>query len=82
MQNYPNPFNPVTSIRYSIAVKGFVTIKIYDILGREVNTIVNELRDAGTYEVMLDASRFASGVYFYTINSGSFTDTKKMLLVK
>jgi hypothetical protein len=82
MQNYPNPFNPVTSISYSIAVKGFVTIKIYDILGREVNTIVNELRDAGTYEVMLDASRFASGVYFYTINSGSFTDTKKMLLVK
>jgi predicted acyl esterase len=81
-QNYPNPFNPVTTIKYTLAGRNLVTVKIFDILGREVNTLVNEIKDAGNYDVMFDASHLASGVYFYTIKSGSFTDTKKMLLIK
>ncbi len=81
-QNYPNPFNPSTLIKYTLAGRNLVTVKIFDILGREVNTLVNEVKDAGSYEVMFNASRLSSGVYFYTISSGSFTDTKKMLLIK
>jgi predicted acyl esterase len=81
-QNYPNPFNPVTNINFELPVKNLVTIKIYDILGRELAALVNEVKDAGSYNTVFDASGFSSGVYFYTIKSGSFTDTKKMLLVK
>ena len=81
-QNYPNPFNPVTMINYELPVKGIVTIKVFDILGREVSTLVNEVKDAGSHEVMFDASKLSSGVYFYRIISGNFTDTKKMILVK
>lgn len=81
-QNYPNPFNPVTTIKYSLADKNLVSVKIFDILGREVKTLVNEIKDAGNYELSFDASQFSSGVYFYSIRSGGFTDTKKMLLVK
>lgn len=81
-QNYPNPFNPVTMINYELHVKGLVTVKVFDILGREVSTLVNEVKDAGNHQVTFDASKFSSGVYFYRIISGSFNDTKKMLLVK
>jgi predicted acyl esterase len=81
-QNYPNPFNPVTMINYEIAVKNLVTIKIFDILGREVKTLVNDVQDAGVHNVTFDASQLSSGVYFYKIVSGSFADTKKMMLVK
>ena len=81
-QNYPNPFNPVTTIRYSIPRMNFTTIKVYNILGKEVVTLVNEEKSAGTYEIKFDASQLASGVYFYRIHSGEFTDNKKLILLK
>jgi hypothetical protein len=82
MQNYPNPFNPSTTIRYSIAKNSFVTIKIYDALGKTVNTLVNENKNPGNYEISFDASELASGLYFYKIQAGDFTDVKKMILIK
>ncbi len=82
VQNYPNPFNPTTNIRYSIPKASNVTVKIYDMLGNEVMTLVNEFQNAGTYQGKVDASNFASGVYFYTIRAGDFSETKKMSLVK
>jgi hypothetical protein len=81
-QNFPNPFNPSTTIRYQLPQDGMVTLKVYDILGSEVATLVNEQKSAGRYEVNFDASRFASGVYIYKITSGSYVSSKKMLLVK
>ncbi len=81
-QSYPNPFNPTTNIKYSIPKKDKTTIKVFDILGREVVTLVNENQNAGTYIVPFDGSNFASGVYFYSIRSGSFIETKKMILLK
>jgi len=81
-QNYPNPFNPVTVIGYQLSASSFVTLKVYDLLGREVATIVNENRPAGYYTVEFDATNLASGLYFYTLKAGDFTDTKKMLVVK
>ncbi len=81
-QNYPNPFNPSTVIKYSVANTGNVTLKIYDILGREVKTLVNEMQNAGSYNIEFNASNFASGVYFYRLESDNFTDIKKMILIK
>jgi hypothetical protein len=81
-QNYPNPFNPTTNIKFGIAKSGLVKLVIYDILGRVVQTVVNEFKEAGTYKVDFDASKLASGVYFYKLESGDFTAVKKMLLVK
>ncbi len=81
-QNFPNPFNPSTAIRYQIPQDGIVTLKIYDILGSEVATLVNEEKVAGKYEVNFNASSLASGVYIYKIQSGSFINSKKMLLLK
>ena len=81
-QNYPNPFNPTTQIRYSVAQMGTVSLRIFDVLGRQVAELVNKQQDAGNYTVNFDASRYASGVYFYRLESGSFTSVKKMLLVK
>lgn len=81
-QNYPNPFNPVTNLEFEISDLGFVTLKIYDLLGKEVATLVNEKLNPGTYRVEFDAGSFTSGVYFYRLTSGEFTDTKRMLLVK
>ena len=81
-QNYPNPFNPVTTIAYSLASAGNVKLVVYDILGREVKTLVNEVQQQGAYKVSFNASDLASGVYFYRINTGSFSDIKKMILVK
>lgn len=81
-QNYPNPFNPVTMINYSIPQKGLVTVKVFDVTGKLVKTLVNETMEAGSNSILFDASSLASGVYFYNIVSGGFTDTKKMILVK
>ena len=81
-ENYPNPFNPVTNIRFSIPKNGFVSLKIYDALGREISSLVNEFRQAGEYTVNFNASNLMSGVYFYTLKSESFSATKKMMLVK
>jgi hypothetical protein len=83
LQNFPNPFNPTTEIRYSIAKTGLVTLKVYDILGREVTTLVNQVQDAGSYAVRFGSGlSLASGVYFCQITSGSFRDLKKMMLIK
>jgi Secretion system C-terminal sorting domain len=81
-QNYPNPFNPSTTIEYSIPKTSFVSLKIYDILGTEVATLVNEEKPAGNYQVSFDASSLSSGVYFYRLPAGSFVETKKMILLK
>ncbi len=82
-QNYPNPFNPNTTIEYEVPEKSFVTIKIYDILGREVQTLVNnEEKVRWKYKIVFDASILASGVYFYRIQAGNFTETKKMMVLK
>lgn len=81
-QNYPNPFNPATNIGFRIADFGFVSLKVYDLLGREVATLVNEEKPAGSYEVTFDASQLSSGVYLYRLNSGSFIETKKMTILK
>jgi hypothetical protein len=81
-QNYPNPFNPTTQIRYSVKESGFVNLKIYDVLGNEVATIVSQVQNPGTYLVSFDASGLSSGVYFYRIESGSFVKINKMMLLK
>ena len=81
-QNYPNPFNPSTTIRYSISKSGLVQLKIYDILGREVAQLVNEEKSAGTHEVKFNGTNLSSGIYFYRITSGNFTQTKKLMLLK
>ena len=81
-QNYPNPFNPSTKISYSLKEEGLVTLKVYDILGKEIVTLVNENKPAGFYEAEFNASQLPSGMYIYKIQSGSFSDVKKMLLTK
>lgn len=81
-QNYPNPFNPSTTIKYSVPESGNVTVKIYNTLGTEVKTVVNKNHAAGNYVENVDMSEFSSGIYFYTMTSGGFTETKKMMLVK
>jgi parallel beta-helix repeat protein len=82
LTNYPNPFNPSTTINYQLPTTNYVTLKVYDILGREVKTLVNELQHAGTYSVNFDASKLASGVYFYQLRAGNFVSTKKMQVLK
>ncbi len=81
-QNFPNPFNPTTNIKFSIPSSGFVTLKIYDMLGKEVSTLVNEVKSAGNYIVGYNAANIPSGTYFYRLESNGFTETKKMLLLK
>ncbi len=81
-QNFPNPFNPSTLIKYSIPNANIVILKIYDVLGSEITTLVNEFKNAGTYEVNFNALNLSSGIYFYKIKSGNFNETKKMLLLK
>ena len=81
-QNYPNPFNPSTKIKYSVTQSSNVVLKIYDVLGNEVATLVNEEKPAGSYEVEFNPSSLTSGVYFYKLQAGSFVDMKKMLLLK
>ena len=81
-QNYPNPFNPSTTISYSLSTENFVTIKVFEVLGNEIATLVNEKKPAGYYEVEFDGSQLSSGVYFYQMQSGSFIKTKKLVLMK
>ncbi len=81
-QNYPNPFNPTTNIKFSIEKSGFVTLKVYNILGQEVATLLNKELSAGSYTFDFDASKLSTGVYLYSIQSGNFAQTKKMILIK
>jgi C1A family cysteine protease len=81
-QNYPNPFNPSTHIKYAIAGKQFVSLKVYDVLGNEITTLANEEKPAGTYEVEFNANHLSAGVYYYTIVTDNFVQTKKMILLK
>jgi hypothetical protein len=86
-QNYPNPFNPVTTIQYSIPVgvnseSAIVNVKIFDVLGREVETLVNEIQNPGNYEVVFNADNYSSGVYYYQLKAGDFIQTKKMIFLK
>jgi hypothetical protein len=81
-QNYPNPFNPTTKISYALPKSGLATLRVYDILGKEVATLVNEVKAAGNYSVDFAASNFTSGVYFYKLESSGFSDIKKMMLIK
>ncbi|MEO8513773.1 MAG: T9SS type A sorting domain-containing protein, partial [Ignavibacteria bacterium] len=81
-QNYPNPFNPTTNIKFAIPNSEFVKLIVYDIPGREVEMLVNENLNAGTYNADWNAASFSSGVYFYKLHAGEFTETKKMVLVK
>ena len=82
-QNYPNPFNPVTKIAYAIPQPGFVTLKVYDMVGREVQTLVNEFQSAGRYTFDFDGRKLATGVYFYKLQVGDrFSEIKKMMYIK
>jgi hypothetical protein len=81
-QNHPNPFNPTTQIRYSVPVKGYVSLKVYDVLGRQVATLYGGVQIAGEHSATFDGGGFASGVYFYRLSSGELVETKKMLLLR
>ena len=81
-QNYPNPFNPVTIIKYSIPKGSHVTLKVFDVLGNEVATLVNGMKQAGNYAVSFNGIGLASGVYVYQLKAGGFTSTKKLVLLK
>jgi len=81
-QNYPNPFNPSTTIKYEIPELSFVTLKVYDVLGDEITTLINEEKPIGNYEIEFNASKLPSGVYFYKLEAGVFISTKKMILIK
>ena len=81
-QNYPNPFNPSTKIEYTLQIASNVTLKVYNVLGQVVATLVSEKQDVGTHSATFEASQFTSGVYFYKINAGNYTATRKMMLIK
>ncbi len=81
-QNYPNPFNPTTVLTYQLSTYGYATLKVYDVLGREVATLVDGERSAGVHTVSWDASRLSSGVFLYRLKVGDFSDVKKMILMK
>jgi hypothetical protein len=81
-QNYPNPFNPSTKIGFKIPEAGFASLRVYDVAGREVAILVNGRKEAGEYTAQLDARNLPSGVYFYTLRSGGYSSSKKMLLIK
>ena len=81
-QNYPNPFNPITNISYQIPTQQFITLKVFDILGNEIDLLVNEEKVAGYFETNFNASKFTSGVYFYQLKAGNYLSTKKMVYLK
>jgi hypothetical protein len=82
LQNYPNPFNPKTIIRYNLRKTSFVKLKVYDILGKEVITLLNKYQSKGSHEVEFDGANFAGGVYFYELKTDNYTETNRMLLIK
>jgi hypothetical protein len=82
LQNYPNPFNPSTTIAFSLPSQSFVSLKVFDVLGREVATIVSEEMAAGTYSRRWNATKLSSGIYFYRLQAGSNTQMKKLILLK
>jgi len=82
MENYPNPFNPTTKINYQLSKNGYVSLKVYDILGREVASLVNENKQAGNYSIVFDASKLSSGIYIYTIHANDYVQSKKMIVMK
>jgi hypothetical protein len=81
-QNYPNPFNPVTTIGFKVQGSGLVSLKVFDVLGKEVRTLVNEAKPAGEYSVEFDATNLPSGVYFYRLQAGSLSATRKLVVMK
>jgi hypothetical protein len=81
-ENYPNPFNPVTKIPYSLAKTSEVHLVLYDHLGRQVQTLIDEVQSPGTHEAIFDAQNMASGIYFYQLRAGSYINLKKMILIK
>jgi hypothetical protein len=81
-QNFPNPFNPATIIKFSIAKKSYVSLKIFDVLGNEVGNLVNEIKPAGNYDIKFNGEQLSSGVYFYRLETTDFVQTKKMILLK
>lgn len=81
-QNYPNPFNPVTNTKFQLPKTGFARITILDMLGREIETLVNEDLRSGTYNAIWNAAKYASGVYFYRPESGEYSEVKKMIMIK
>jgi hypothetical protein len=81
-QNYPNPFNPATNIRFSLLEANQVTLKVYDMIGQEVATLVNQFMNAGTFEITFDASNLPTGIYTYSLTAGNFNSVKKMMLIK
>ncbi len=81
-QNYPNPFNPTTTIMFSIPYLQHVSLKVYDLLGRKIVTLLNEVKSPGTYKIKFDGSDLPGGIYFYRINAGNFAETKKLILLK
>ena len=81
-QNYPNPFNPITKITYSIPQLSHIILNVYDVLGNEISSLVNEEKSVGSYEIEFDATELTSGIYFYKLQTGSFVESKKMILLK
>ena len=81
-QNYPNPFNPITNIQYSVNSIQKVTLKVHDLLGREIAILVNEEKEPGVYKVEFDGSNLPGGIYFYQLKAGNFVETKEMVLLK
>ena len=81
-QNYPNPFNPSTIISFQLPITSYINLKVYDVLGKEILSLVDEIKSAGSYEVEFNATRLSSGIYFYRLQAGSFVQTKKMLMIK
>jgi len=80
-QNYPNPFNPATEIKYQLAASGFVTLRVYDVIGRNVSTLINERQNAGEHSVTFNAAGLPTGVYFYKLSAGNFVQTRKLILI-
>lgn len=81
-QNYPNPFNPSTKIKYAVPFASYITLKVYDLLGNEIATLVNEEKTTGVYEVEFRGEGMTSGIYFYKITAGNYSETKKLMLLK
>ena len=81
-QNYPNPFNSISNVKFQIKNPGIVSLKVFDILGREVRTLLNEYKQPGKYQVSFDAGELSSGIYFYKMTAGEFSDVKRMILTK